>query len=146
MVSSTQALRSSYMLFCQLPWLPEASIASGPGGRAFVSALVTTGLSEDRAEEYLRLLRSGAAGPALNWYRAIPFHRAERLPTVTVPTLYLYATADVALGRRAADLTSRYVTGPYRFEALEGASHWIPEEHADVATPILLEHLRAYPV
>jgi len=41
---------------------------------------------------------------------------------------------------RAADLTARYVTGPFRFEALDGVGHWIPEEQAEVVTPIVLQH------
>ena len=90
MGSSTQGLRSLYMVFCQLPWLPEASVTSGPGGRAFVRTLVTTGLSEARAEEYLRVLRSGAARYALHWYRAMPFNRLDKLTPVAVPTLYVY--------------------------------------------------------
>jgi len=34
-----------------------------------------------------------------------------------------------------------HVGGPYRFEVLEGASHWLPEGHADVVADLLLEHL-----
>jgi pimeloyl-ACP methyl ester carboxylesterase len=58
-----------------------------------------------------------------------------------VPTLYVWSTNDVALGRAAAELTERYVTGPYRFEVLDGVSHWIPEEAPDVAAKLLLEHI-----
>ncbi len=144
MFTSSQGLRSLYMLFCQLPWLPEALVTSVPGGTAFVRTLASTGLSEERARAYLALLRSGAARPALNWYRAMPFNRLDRLTAVDVPVLYMYATADFALARRAAELTGRYATGPYQLAVLEGASHWIPEEHAGVATPIVLEHLAAH--
>ncbi len=145
-VSSSQGLRSLYMLFCQLPWLPEVMVTSVPGGTAFVRTLVSTGLSEDRAREYLGVLRSGAARPALNWYRAMPFNRLDRLTVVDVPALYMYATADFALARRPAELTGRYVKGPYQFAVIEDASHWLPEEHAAVVTPILLEHLARHPL
>lgn len=37
-----------------------------------------------------------------------------------------------------------WVDGPYRFEALEGASHWLPEEVPDVVTPKILDHLGQY--
>lgn len=145
-VTSSQGLRSLYMLFCQLPWLPEAMLASVPGGTAFVRTLVSTGLSEERARQYLALLRTGAARPALNWYRAMPFNRLGRLGAVEVPALHMYATADFALARRPADLTGRYVKGPYEYAVIEDASHWLPEEHADVVTPILLKHLGRHPV
>ena len=145
MVTSTQALRSAYMVFHQLPWIPEAAINSSPGGKAFVRTLVRSGLSEGRAEEYVAFMRSGAIGPALNWYRAMPFGGIDRIGRVDVPVLYVYAAADFALGRRAADLTAGYVRGPYRFCVLDGVSHWVPEEHGGAATPLLLEHLAAYP-
>jgi pimeloyl-ACP methyl ester carboxylesterase len=146
MVTSTQLLRSWYMLFYQLPGLPELSATSQPGGKTFVRTLVRSGLAEDRARDYLALLRSGAARPAINWYRAVPFGgRSMRSGPVTVPTLYVYAGDDFALGRAAADATGRYVTGPYRYEVVEGASHWLPEQSPEVIGPMLLEHLRAHP-
>lgn len=144
--TSTQGLRSVYMLFNQVPWLPEAVVSSRPGGLSFVGTLVKTGLSKARAQEYLAFLRAGAAGPAVNLYRAIPFNRPGRQGDVSVPTLYVYGTEDFALTRRAADLTGRYVTGPYHFVKLEGASHWIPEEHAGDVTPLIVDHLRANPL
>lgn len=47
----------------------------------------------------------------------------------------------MALSRKAADLTENYVRGPYRYEVLEGVSHWIPDEAADTVAPMILEHL-----
>ena len=79
---------------------------------------------------------------ALNWYRAHPVLRA--IPPyghrTTVPTLYVWSDGDMALGRKAAEATERYVTGPYRFEVLEGLSHWIPDEAPDALSALLLEH------
>jgi pimeloyl-ACP methyl ester carboxylesterase len=63
---------------------------------------------------------------------------------ITVPTLYVYGTNDVALGRKAADLTGRYVKGPYRYEVLEGVSHWIPEEVPDVVGRLVVEQATAH--
>ena len=50
---------------------------------------------------------------------------------ITVPTMYVWSTADVALGREAAEGTAAEVAGPYRFEVLPDVSHWIPEVAAD---------------
>jgi len=146
MGSSTQALHSWYMVFYQLPWLPELSVTSGPGGRAFTRVLVKSGLSASRAEEYVRFMRAGAATPAINWYRALPFTSPKVGHPVSVPTLYVYGTDDFALGRRAANLVGRYVDGPYRYEVLEGVSHWIPEEEPETTARLLLEHFRANPL
>jgi pimeloyl-ACP methyl ester carboxylesterase len=66
--------------------------------------------------------------------------RVEAGP-VTVPTLYVWGTEDQALGRDAAELTEKYVEGPYRFLALDGASHWLPECDHDRYLPAVLAHL-----
>jgi pimeloyl-ACP methyl ester carboxylesterase len=47
------------------------------------------------------------------------------------------------LGRDAAEATAAHVEGPYRFEVLEGVSHWIAEEAPDTLNTLLLEHLGA---
>jgi pimeloyl-ACP methyl ester carboxylesterase len=78
---------------------------------------------------------------ALNWYRASRTRDGEGLESVPVPTLYVWGTEDVALGRSAAERTGSYVSGPYRFEVLEGAGHWIAETHSEQLSSLLLEHL-----
>ena len=55
----------------------------------------------------------------------------------------MWSTDDVALGREAAEATAAEVTGPYRFEVLEGVSHWVPEEAPDALNRLLLDHLGA---
>ena len=90
----------------------------------------TSGMPDkDAAAEYVRVfLEPGALTGGLNWYRANDF-RAEIGP-ITVPTMYVWSTDDIALGREAAEGTAAYVEGPYRFEVIEGVSHWLPEEAA----------------
>jgi hypothetical protein len=46
----------------------------------------------------------------------------RRTGAITVPTTYVWSTGDVAVGRRAAELTGRWVTGPFDFKVLEGVS------------------------
>jgi hypothetical protein len=60
---------------------------------------------------------------------------------VSVPTLYVWGSGDPALGPRAAITTGRWVTGPYRFEVIAGAGHWLPEHHAGELGRLLLAHL-----
>jgi pimeloyl-ACP methyl ester carboxylesterase len=143
-VSSTQLLRSWYMAAFQLPALPERAIAAD-GGKRVRAQLVESGLPEVQADESVELLTGGGAHTAINWYRAIPFMPPATAAKITVPTMYVYGDADVALGRKAADLTGRHVTGSYRYEVLEGVDHWIPE-HPELLNPLLLEHLAAHPV
>jgi pimeloyl-ACP methyl ester carboxylesterase len=132
------------MLLFQLPWVPEMGIA-GPGRRFFRRSLRRSGLSEAYVDRYLTTLaKREAATAVLNWYRALPFTPPSRMLPVGVPTLYIYGTGDFALGRKAADLTGRYVKGPYRYEVLEGVSHWIPEEVPAVVGRMVTEHARAH--
>jgi pimeloyl-ACP methyl ester carboxylesterase len=143
MVRSGQALHSWYMAFFQLPWLPEQSFTPRME-KTMRRALQRSGLRPDAVDRYVRpLMQPGAARAAINWYRGLPMSRPLK-GRIQVPTLYVYATKDAFLGRKAADLTARYVEAPYRFEVLDGASHWIPEEHPDVLAHLLLEHVKAH--
>jgi pimeloyl-ACP methyl ester carboxylesterase len=145
LVTSSQALHSWYMAVFHIPRLPEW-LTLVDDGRLALSAMRRSGLSEPRAREYLeRLKEPGAVTGAVNWYRALPLEAAavQEAATVTVPTLYVWSTGDVALGRKAAELTGRFVSGPYRLEILEGVSHWIPEEAPDAVVRLVLEHVRS---
>jgi pimeloyl-ACP methyl ester carboxylesterase len=137
-----QLLRSWYMLLFQLPALPELLI--GAGGAA---ALEKGGLDALSARRYAeRFSPRGALTGPLNWYRAMPFGLRDPTPDVSVPVLYVWSTGDRYLGRPAAEATARHVRGPYRFEVLEGVSHWLPETAAARLAPLIVDHLGAVPV
>jgi len=143
MVTGTQAFKSWYMFMFQLPVVPELAYQPRMEPR-LRATLRDTGLSDDAIDRYITPLREpGAARAAINWYRGMPLSR-PRGGSVEVPALYIYATEDRFLGRKAADLTGRYVAAPYRYEVLAGKSHWLPEEAPDVVAPLLLEHFAAH--
>ena len=142
LIRSTQLLKSYYMLAFQLPGLPERSLLASDG-KALRRVLRKSGLHDEAITRYLEPLREpGAMTAALNYYRALPVSglRTLRCGDIEVPTLHVWSTEDTALSRRGAELTARHVTGPYRFEVLEGVSHWIPEEEPAEVTRLLLEH------
>jgi pimeloyl-ACP methyl ester carboxylesterase len=144
LVSSDQAIRSRYMAFFQLRGTAEKALLQDDG-RRFVDGMARSGLDREHCREYFEFLREPEAMTgALNWYRAIRVRSSADVPSITVPTLYVWSTEDVALGREAADLTARYVKGPYRFEVLEGVSHWIPEDEPETTARLILEHLAAH--
>lgn len=87
----------------------------------------------------------GALASWLRWYAAQRLEDVGDTPAVDVPTLYAWSDGDVALGSAAAAATGQWVTGPYRFEALEGVSHWIPEQAADTVARLLIDHLGQAP-
>jgi pimeloyl-ACP methyl ester carboxylesterase len=86
------------------------------------------------------LSEPGALEAAISWYRANNIASAE-IPAVSVPTLYIWGTADASVGRRAAELTEQYVSGPYRFVEVEGGGHFIVDQFPDRIGELMIEHL-----
>jgi len=139
----SQVLRSWYMVMFQIPGLPEAAITAR-GGANFKRSLLQSGLDEDAAERYAAPLRDRAAArAAVNWYRGLPLSPPMR-GNVTVPSMYVYATGDRFLGPKAARLTGDFVDAPYRFERLEGRSHWLPEQEPAEMARLITEHAREH--
>ena len=144
MVTSRQALHSWYMFLFQLPFLADFS-AMGPNRRFLRRTLTSSGMSDANVDRVMaRFGTRRAMASILNWYRAMPFTRFSGTP-ISVPTTYVYSTGDFALGRKAADLTREYVTAPYRYEVLEGVSHWIAEDAPNDAARLILEQVKAVP-
>lgn len=144
--SPRQMLRSSYGLFIQLPWLPEA-LLRWRRGRLGVRALCATSrlgaFSARDLEAYRRAwLQPGALTGMLNWYRAALRHPPE-LPSdsrVRVPTLMLWGARDPFLGRETArpsiDLCDRG-----RLVVLEEATHWLHHEEPERVNALLTRFL-----
>lgn len=107
---------------------------------------VGSGNTDEEIEEYVQLLsQPGALTGALNWYRATALSDVgDSLPSVVVPTMYIWSTDDIALSREGAELTTKFVDGPYRFEILEGISHWVPEQASRQLNQLLREHFASF--
>ena len=139
---SDQAGRSGYMEFFRSQGAAEALLADDAAGLRNIYAM--SGLGDADVEPYVEVLtQPGAMQAALNWYVAAHVSAVEGLGPITMPTLFVWSTDDPALGREGAEWTAEYVEGPYRFEVLEGVSHWIPEEAPDRLDALLLEYLRS---
>jgi len=114
---------------------------TGDGLRAMFAASGLDPGREDASRFVQAMVEPGALTAALNWYRATDPQEMAGVGAVTVPTLYVWSTEDIALGRAAAEATARWVEAPYRFEILQGVSHWVPETAPDDLSRLLLEHL-----
>jgi pimeloyl-ACP methyl ester carboxylesterase len=137
-----QRQRSSYMDWFRTPEAEATFLADDAAmlGAAYADH------PPDAAAEYRRVFTAdgGAAlTGGLSWYRANDFEAPDG--PISVPTLYVWSTDDVALGREAAEGTGAQVDGPFRFEVLEGVGHWVPELAAEALDALLLEHLAAPP-
>jgi pimeloyl-ACP methyl ester carboxylesterase len=140
---SPQLIRSWYMLFFQLPWVPEA-IFRLAGVDRLAARLERSGLDQPSARRYAaRAATPRSIGGPLNWYRALSLQRGGRAEPVTVPTLYLWGRGDRFITKVAAERCGRHVAGPFRFLPIDGATHWLPSADPAEVAPALLAHLSA---
>jgi pimeloyl-ACP methyl ester carboxylesterase len=139
---TTQSLRSAYMRFFRIRRVPEAILNFAnltPAGLGLqLTRLPRSAWRRDRAQ----LQRVGGLHGPLNWYRGA-VKGSLRPHRISVPTLYIWGRRDPFLGRRAAELTAKYVTGPYRFEEIN-AGHWILDRNAGELQRLLAQHLDSH--
>lgn len=124
---SSQLLRSYYILFFQLPWLPEWTLRGRLGERL----LRAYGMPREMIAAYKTdLVEYGAIRGGLGWYRSLAATSLGRLPgKVTVPTTLVWSDADGAISRKSVEMSEPFVEADYAFEIMTGARHWIPELH-----------------
>jgi pimeloyl-ACP methyl ester carboxylesterase len=105
------------------------------------------GDARDRDQYLADLSRPGALTAALSWYRAnaTPEQELERtvtFPTVAAPTLGIWSTGDNYLTEEGMLGSSEHVTGPWRYERVEGAGHWLQLDAPKRINELLVEFLR----
>ena len=133
-----QGLKSWYMVFFQMPWVPEAS-AAHPGGRMDRSLRSAGMTTDDVARFRTEIVDYGALTGGLNWYRALPFADRKRFGRrVTVPTTMVWSDGDTFIDRAGVDGCADLVRAPYELVVLEGVNHWIPTQAADAAAAAII--------
>ena len=91
------------------------------------------------------LSQPGALTASLGIYRAnarprLPSLPAE-MPRVAAPTLALWSSDDHYLVEARVVASEQFVEAPWRYERIEGASHWIPIDAPERLNRLLLEWL-----
>ena len=66
---------------------------------------------------------------------------APGLPPVRVPTLGIWSTNDHYLDGERMKMSGQFVKARWRFEQIDGASHWIPLDAPDRLNQFLIEWL-----
>lgn len=142
-----QLLKSWYIFFFQLPWLPEFLLGLGQG-RSTASVIRRASRNPERfPDEVLEIYRANAARAGgltgmINWYRAmfrggaLRRFRSGNIPVIHIPTLFLWGDADVALGIGTARGTEQYVSD-LTFRILPGVSHWSQQEAPEAVNAML---------
>lgn len=141
----TQLSKSRYMLFFQLPRLPEWYVkrtAFEPWVNAMREGSRSGTFTEQEFERYRSAwAREGAPAAMINWYRALLWHRSEPpRERVTAPTRIVWGENDQALVPEMADRSLDYCERG-ALERFECATHWIIHERTDRVAALLLDHL-----
>ncbi len=138
----TQALRSTYVAFFQLPWVPEATLGAFDfaGLRAMMAGSAKSDTFEPGAlDRYVEAWsHPGRLTAMLNYYRALRERDTGAPPArLTPPTLILWAGDDRFLERHVAE-AGLALCDDGRLVIVDGASHWLHlEQPARVNAEIL---------
>ena len=135
-MNPAQLRRSWYVLFFQLPWLPEC-ILRRRDWAVLVGALRDTSppwiFSHHDIEQYkMSWARNGALTAMLNWYRAA-LSRPSKLALdpeasrVKVPALLIWGKNDQFVDEAMARESLQYCDDGH-LEMFETANHWVQHE------------------
>lgn len=142
-----QMLRSWYIFFFQIPWLPETFLSSfsfRAAARALQgSSRPGTFSAEDLAQYRAAWSQPGALTAMINWYRAATRYRIP-FPdrTVRVPTRILWGERDRFLMTEMAHESLRYCANGELFTFAE-ASHWLQHEQPDKVSQHLIQFFQS---
>jgi pimeloyl-ACP methyl ester carboxylesterase len=95
-------------------------------------------------ERYIKeLSRPGALTSGLNWYRA---PAAPDAPPVTIPVMAIWSDGDAYLTESRVKTSGERIKGPFRYEKISGASHWMMIDKPEELNRLLLNFLNARPI
>lgn len=154
-MSVRQALASWYMLFFQLPGVPEWILSRDDFAvltwmlRGNARRGTFTDADIDVYKSAFR--KPGALTAALNYYRANLrrlFQQNNKTQTaatepVRVPTLFIYGERDAAILPQSVRNVANHVHATYRELRLPFAGHWVQQEYATEVNHALLDFLGA---
>jgi pimeloyl-ACP methyl ester carboxylesterase len=97
------------------------------------------------SERYIeKLSRPGALTAGLNWYRATnlpPATTTGAPPVVSCPVLGVWSDGDAYLTEEAIRTSGARIKGPFEYEKIVGASHWMMLDKPDALNRLLLRFL-----
>ena len=91
-----------------------------------------------------RLAAPGALTAGLNLYRAVLppaslLGPPLELPPVQAPAMGIWSSGDLALTEEQMTGSAKHVTGPWRYERLDGLGHWPQLDAPEVVNALLLD-------
>jgi pimeloyl-ACP methyl ester carboxylesterase len=136
-----QREKSWYMLLFQFTGVAEQWLSDDDWAN-----MRAWGTHPDGDAVLAELSRPGRLTAGLNWYRAnVPPESLVapplELPPVQAPAMGVWSTGDIALLETQMTGSSAFVTGPWRYERLDGPGHWMQLEASDDLNRLLLDFL-----
>jgi pimeloyl-ACP methyl ester carboxylesterase len=133
--------KSWYVLLFQFPGVAEEWLSANEWAnlRAWADHPDSDGVIND-------LVANGSLTPGLNYYRAnVPpetyLQAGPELPPIQVPTMGMWSSDDFALTEQQMVDSARNVAGPWRYERIDGAGHWMQLEAPAAVNGLLVDFL-----
>lgn len=142
-----QALRSAYVGFFQIPWLPEAYLSAFDHAAMKASLTGTSKPGTFSAADLAAYSRAwgkpGALGAMISYYRALRLRQPDTPPArVAAPTLVVWGRDDVFLELGLAQ-ASLACCAEGTLQVIDGAGHWLHLEQPDAVNAAILQFLAA---
>jgi pimeloyl-ACP methyl ester carboxylesterase len=133
-----QRMRSLYMLLFTLEGIAEEWFARY--GAEMLAA------HRDRDAVLADLEKPGALTASFGWYRANAHPRTivnppPELPPIGCPVMGVWGQGETALTEVQMTGSAQYVEGPWRYERLDNAAHWMQLDAPDDVNRLLLDFL-----
>ena len=140
-----QILKSSYVGFFQLPWIPETMLSAGDYAvlRSTLRRASPTFTAADLELYVEAAKRSDALRYPLNYYRAAVRRNpvgAMRPHLIETPTLVMWGDKDAVLDPILAEPDRRWVPD-VRVEHFDDAGHWVHRDRAEDVNAALIDFL-----
>ena len=142
-----QMLKSWYIAFFQIPFLPEFLIQLDDYrliGEAFRGmAIDQSAFTDADIEQYKNAFAKwGALTGAINYYRNLPTYLSQRKVwgMLKIPTLMIWGEEDRFLGKELTYGTEEYVQD-LRIRYIPNCSHWVQQEQPQLVNQMMREFL-----
>jgi pimeloyl-ACP methyl ester carboxylesterase len=141
---------SWYMLWFQFPGVAEVGLSANDWEmfRNWAHGGAARGSDEYMERQIADLSRPGRLSAGFNWYRAnispetfAGDGRGIDLGAVACPTMGVWSSGDMALSEVQMTGSERFVSGSWRYERIDVASHWIPVYASAQLSALLVEFL-----
>lgn len=133
-----QKLKGYYVLLLQLRGIIEWALKAGH----WKLFRIITRFPQETPRWIASLSRPGRLTAAINYYRAnLGLVRPRRYPKPQIPIMGVWSDGDIFLCEAQMVETARHVAGPWRYERVMRANHWLQLTAPEAVNALLLDYL-----